>query len=33
MDIKEMNNRFTYHIPKEDQPKKYEMIRTFSKEF
>ncbi len=28
MDIKELDKRFTYHAPKDDQPKRYEAIRA-----
>jgi hypothetical protein len=29
---KEIEKRFTYHPPKEDQPKKYEKLRALAKE-
>jgi hypothetical protein len=28
MDAKELDKRFTYHAPKDDQPKRYEAIRS-----
>ena len=31
MELKEIENRFTYHAPKEGQPKKYEAIRATAK--
>ena len=32
MDIKDLENRFTYHAPKEGQPKKYETLRNLGKD-
>lgn len=29
----EIEKRFTYHSPKEDQPKRYEALRSKAKEF
>lgn len=28
MELQELNNRFTYHAPKSDQPKRYQEIRS-----
>ena len=33
MDAKEIEKRFTYHAPKEGQPKKYEELRAKAREF
>ena len=33
MDSKELENRFTYHVPKDDQPTRYVAIRDKGKEF
>jgi hypothetical protein len=33
MEAKEIEKRFTYHAPKGDQPKKYELIRSAAHEF
>ena len=33
MDLKEMDNRFTYHAPKTGQPETYELIRNNAKGF
>ena len=33
MDSKELENRFTYHTPKDDQPTRYVAIRDKGKEF
>jgi hypothetical protein len=30
---KDLENRFTYHAPKADQPQKYESLRAKAKEF
>jgi hypothetical protein len=32
MDQKELDNRFTYHAPKEGQPERYQAIRSKAKE-
>ncbi len=32
MDTQELDKRFTYHPPKGDQPKKYELIRSTARE-
>ena len=31
--IPDIENRFTYHAPKEGQPKKYEALRSEAKDF
>lgn len=31
--IDELENRYTYHAPKGDQPKRYELIRAAAKQF
>jgi hypothetical protein len=33
MDVKDIENRFTYHKPKNDQPGIYEIIRAYGKDF
>lgn len=33
MNMKELDNNFTYHAPKEGQPEKYQAIRAKAKEF
>lgn len=33
MEEKDLENRFTYHAPKDNQPHKYEMIRDFALNF
>jgi len=33
MEQAELENRFTYHPPKDDQPEKYEMIRSSALDF
>ena len=33
MDVSEIEKRFTYHPPKENQPERYEMIRSSALEF
>lgn len=32
MNTEDIENRFTYHSPKADQPKRYELIRNKAKE-
>jgi hypothetical protein len=32
IDVKELENRFTYHSPKDGQPQKYTALRTKGKE-
>ena len=32
-DIHDIENRFTYHVPKGAQPERYKIIRTFAKDF
>jgi len=31
--LEELDNRFTYHAPKGDQPARYEALRALAKEF
>lgn len=33
MEIKDLENRFTYHAPRGDQPNKYEAIRNYASDF
>ena len=33
IDLKELENRFTYHAPKDDQPEKYERVREIAHEY
>jgi hypothetical protein len=33
MDEKDLDNRFTYHKPKNDQALRYEMIRDWARQF
>jgi len=31
VDVEDLNNRFTYHAPKSDQPARYEDIRRYAR--
>jgi len=33
MDLKDLDNRFTYHPPKPEQPEKYTELRNAAKEY